>query len=218
MADAVQTDVEIVAELGWTPLPTDGVEAQAEVVATPITAAPVVKPEVAPVAKVEPTPDPVSQALSEIKLAQVKLQVDAAEVKYAQDLVERGTPDAEARTQARNEATNYWRNYQLDQQNEVAKQALVKELAKEHGLDPVLLGGFNDPASMRAAAATFGAQAKEIASLKSAIVPKVPVQSFDGGGGAPATPNRVKQDAYVAGKGGVMTAAEFEAVHGWNPL
>ena len=215
------TDAEVVASLGWDPLPGD----------TPPEPEPVqvaeVKPEVKEAAPVSapvpesaapPVPDQVTKALSELRLNQVKTQIDAAEERYVQQLISQGMEKATAQTQARGEAASYWQNYQLDQQNASAKEALVKELAKTYGVEPALLGGFNDPDSMRAAATAYSAQAKEIASLKAGAIVKVPVQKFDGGAGTGAGPNRVKQDAYVAGKGDPMTAQEFKAVYGWDPL
>lgn len=220
-----QTDAEIVAELGWRPLPEDEGEvvlepAPAPQEGTPSPTVEVAKPEVT---KIPVGPDPLIAERTALRSEQARTAITHAALQYKQQLLAQGADEATAHSTAETQAGLAWSNFQRDEalnaQNEMAKQALIRELAAEHGVDPKWLAGFQDPDSMRSAAGLYGAQAKQLAELtKKVAAPKVPVQALDSGAGTGLGERSAKQLAYATGRGKSMTADEFEKTFGWNPL
>ena len=222
------TMAETARDLGWTPLPQDGQASVDDVVDQVVEAAPVIAPVEAAKPVVPPAPtavpvDPLAQTRADLRAQQAKLSITDVAVRYREQLINSGADPAVAQAAAESVAARHWAEFQrdetLDAQNALGKQQLIAELAREHGVDPTLLSGFQDPQSMRAAAAIYGTQTKRLAELEAKVAPvKTPVQKFDGGGGMGGSTNQAKRTAYAAGKGPAMTAAEFEAAHGYNPL
>lgn len=222
--ESQQTDQQIEQELGWAPEPAGEPEVTAPP-AAPAAAPPPVQAVAAPVlsAPVAPAVDPLASARAELRAEQVKLSITQAAHEFRQSLIAQGMDAPAAQQQAETAAREYWANFQrdeaLNQANESVKQALIRDLSREHGVPAQMLAGFTDPASMRAAATVYGAQAKELVGLKAKVeTPKAPVQRFDGGSGASVGAVQAKRNDYTQGKGKALNATEFEALHGWRPI
>lgn len=215
------TDQQLELELGWSPEPAEA----PEVAAAPTTPSPQVevKKTIEP-APTAPTPaDPLADAREQLRDQQVQMNIMLASQEYQRRLVASGVDAWEAQQTAKEEATKYWNDYQqnqaLNRANDTVKEALIKELSREHGVPAEMLAGFTDRASMRAAATLYGVQAKEIALLKSANAsPKAPVQNFDGGSGTSGGVIQARRNDYIQGKGKALNAADFEALHGFTPI
>lgn len=219
------SDAQLERELGWTPLPAgaEGVLESAEAPEPALAVEPVVATPVAVPAAVVVPPDPLLAAKTELRTQQTRAAITQAALSYKQSLIGQGETEEAAHAKAESAAGVYWANFQrdeaLDQANESAKQSLMKELSLEHGIPAAMLSGFADRESMKAAAALFGAQSKEISALKAkTAAPKVPVQAFDAGGGQGGGAKAAQQLAYATGRSKSLSAAEYEAVFGYNPL
>lgn len=218
------TDAQLERELGWLPLASEAEPEVAPEQAPEPKLAVEAKPAPVAAAAVTPVgPDPLVVARTELRTQQTRAAITQAALSYKQTLISQGASEEDAHDRAEAKAGEYWANFQLnesrDRENESAKQSLMKELSGQHGVPAALLAGFSDPESMRAAAALYGAQAKEIADLKvKTATPKVAVQSFDIGGGQGGGAKAAQQIAYATGKSKSLSAAEFEAIFGYNPL
>jgi len=215
------TDLQIEQELGWAPEPAGEPEAKAE--AAPEPAKPAPAPTAQPVPTPTPTVDPLEGARAQLRSQQMQVSIAQAAQEYRQSLLAQGMDASQAQQQSDTAAREYWANFQrdeaLNQANESVKQALIKDLSREHSVPAEMLAGFTDPASMRAAATVYGAQSKEIAGLKAKVeTPKAPVQQFDGGAGASGGVQQARRNDYIQGKGKALNAAEFEALHGYRPI
>ena len=218
------TDRELEVELGWEPTPaSDAVEtpipAPDAVLPTPTPTAPPV--DTKPAAPAAPNETAVLQ--EQVRTQQVQMGIARATQAYTEQLVAGGVERTEAQRTATEAAERYWAEYQqgqtLDRANEAVKQALIKDLSREHGVPTELLAGFTDPASMRAAAVLYGGQAKQIADLQGKVAPqKAPIQQFDGGAGTSGGVQQARRNDYVQGKGKALNAVEFEALHGYRPI
>lgn len=218
-AEKQPTDQELERELGWAP-EVEPTEAEAPAPVEAAKPAAVSTPLPTPAA---PVPDTLAGARAQLRSQQVQVSIAQAAQEYQRALVAQGMDPDQAQQQSETAAREYWTKFQqedaLNQANDAVKQALIKDLSREYGVPAEMLAGFSDPASMRAAATLYGAQAKELAGLKAKVeAPKAPVQSFDGGAGASGGVVQARRNDYAQGKGKALNAAEFEALHGYRPI
>ena len=227
MPEQDQLDPQTIeAALGWDSAPDEGGDEDEAAAPEPkqVDATPALRTVAAPkVLDVSPPPDAtLEQAQYEARSSQVKGAIIQAAVEYREELIRQGADPEAAHERAEARGAAYWAEFQkhevLNTAGRQAKRTLIKELSAEHGIAPGLLEGFNDIPSMTAAARAYGVNAKELADLRAKVTGKAPVQSFDRGGGASGNSRSAKQLAYISGKGGAMTTAEYEVIFGYNPL
>lgn len=214
---AIPTD-ELISALGWDADASDADEPDSA--ETPVA---VPTPQAAPV----PTPIPVAapapgvpdagEAMRTMRVQQARAVIGNAAMEYKRQLLQGGWNEEAAQARAEDAAAKEWANFQRDEALNVAdaikKQELVQALAKEHGIPAALLEPFPSPDSMRAAAKAYGDMERARVAA-----PKAPVQQFDRGTGASGDTRRSQQMNYILGKGGPMTAKEYRAVFGRDPL
>lgn len=109
--------------------------------------------------------------------------------------------------------------YQIAQANErqftAEKQAAITRLSTQEGIDPSMLGPYNDIVSMTAAAKQAGA----VEQLRAQVGPsRAPVQQFDGGVATPASTEQRQALNYVSGDPRAsLTTEQFIQTFGFDP-